>query len=216
VGQCTSCDGDATPFDGNPGGSCGGVGPACDVHGSGTSVLRQTSFDCPPAGGVLLSIPMPGGGTTTTSRVWTMDSTRPFCTASGATTKRCWCGVCSDGTPCTSNGQCAVGTCGAATVGGLAISTNNHACPMGASCNWNSATQRGTCSTGGAKACFPDTGSMLARGSTEVGTNGSYTAQLANLLCLPSFGGLLDPVSGFPGPLYFQARFKVTPKTAVP
>jgi hypothetical protein len=218
VGTCTVCDGDVTPFDGVQNGRCLPTGPICDVHGVGTSVVTRTSFDCPSTAPALLSIPIPGGGTTTTSRVWTMDTaTRPLCTASGATLKRCWCGVCNDGTPCTSNTQCAVGTCGAATVGGLAISTNNHACPSGGSCIWNAVTQRGTCSTGTPpKACFPDMGSILARGSAEASDNGSYTIQLANLLCLPSFGGLLDPASGFPGPVYFQARFKVTPRTVTP
>lgn len=215
ISDCPDCQGDVTPFDGNPEGTCAGTTRPCDVHGIGTTVASQTSFDCPPSGGTFLEIPLPGSGTTTSSRAWTMDDTRPSCTAQGANTKRCWCGVCSDGSPCTSNSQCASGTCGAASVAGMAISTNNHTC--GAEpCIWDPATQRGTCAnTSPAKACFPDAGTVIARGSAEV-RDGFYIAQLANLLCLPSFGGLLDPVSGFPGPLYFQARFRITPRTGAP
>lgn len=215
IADCPDCQGDTTPFDGNPQGTCSGSTTACDVHGIGTTVASQTSFDCPPAGGTFLEIPLPGAGTTTSSRAWTMDDTRPMCTAQNATTKHCWCGVCDDGSPCTSTNQCASGTCGAATVGGAPVATDNHTCGAGNTCTWDATTQRGACSNAPTRACFPDTGTITARGSTEV-RDGFYVAQLANLLCLPSFGGLLDPVSGFPGPLYFQARFRVTPRTVAP
>ena len=45
-------------------------------------------------------------------------------------------------------------------------------------------------------------------GEASVG-DGFYIAQLANLVCLPSFGnGLIDAFAGFPGPLRFEARFE--------
>ena len=219
-GSCPDCQGDPQPFDGVRGGTCTSAGAAaCDVSGIGTTISSLTSYDCPPPPNGL-TIKLPASGTSTASRKWTLDGTRPKCTRAGAATAEpCWCGVCSNGTPCTSNLECATGTCGFAGTVANPVNVSNNGCADPATCTWNETTQRGTCSNDATKTCFPDGvlgQSMVATGEASVG-DGFYIAQLANLVCLPSFGnGLIDAFAGFPGPLRFEARFRVTPRRAAP
>ena len=213
---CRSCQGDTTANDDVKSGMCTGApAAACDTNGIGTSVVALTSFDCPNAPGMYI-IPLSANGTSTSEKSWTMDASRPNCTATGATGKKCWCGMCGDGKSCTRKADCASGNCGVATgPAGVVYSINNHACGMG-TCNWDPAKQEGRCSNMMTKTCFPDSGTIVARGTAEV-REGFYIAQLANLLCMPSFdGGLVDMIGGFPGMVYFEARFRVIPRTAPP
>jgi hypothetical protein len=215
VGNCQDCNGDRIPSDGIAEGRCATPeAPACDVHGPGAAVSQSTSFDCPPDPG-LMTIVLGTNGTSTSSVVWTMDGTRPMCTEMTARGKRCWCGVCTDnGLPCISNKDCPTGTtCGAAQ-GPAPLNAQwrvaNNSCPD--QCDFNAATQRGTCRTNGLK-CFPDTGTIIATGGSEV-QEGFLVSQLANLICMPSFntggvGALVDFAGGFPGPFLFEARFRV-------
>lgn len=218
VEDCLDCQGDPMPFDGVAGGKCGMTERACDVNGIGTVITSSTSFDCPPSPGQS-TIVLGTNGTSTSTVRWTMDATRPLCTAMNATGKRCWCGVCSDGKVCTANKDCAVGTCGAArgpAPTSFPWNVANNTC-MGR-CIWNPTTQRGVCSDNTAVTCFPDTDPMIATGSAEVG-DGFYITQLANLVCLPSFNtgvglsAFVDAIGGFPGPFLFQSRFRVTTRS---
>jgi len=211
LGACDECTGDASPFDGVQGGTCTASGAACDVTGVGTLFAAQTSYDCPPPAPVI-AIPLPGTAATTGTQRWTMEPSRPNCTASGATGKDCWCGMCSNGTSCITDSDCPIGTCGAATgpPGTTTYNTNNHSCT--GSCNWDPVQRRGRCSNDATKPCFPDSGTIVAAGSSEVG-DGFYMSKIATLRCMPSFGGFVDPAAGFPGPMLFEARFRVAPRT---
>jgi len=144
AGVCENCVGaDVSPNDGIKGGTCQTSNHACDVNGTGTGgVASATSYDCPPPPGTL-TIVLPGAGTSTSDHAWTMDATRPACTAGGGPS--CWCGMCSDGTTCIQDHDCAVGTCGAATgPPPLAIAynvSNNQCTSQNDSCVFNAATQ---------------------------------------------------------------------------
>jgi hypothetical protein len=221
LGRCEDCNNDPIHADGNAAGRCTGSQAACDVHGPGAAVAQATSFDCPPPAGVA-TIVLGTNGTSTSSVGWTMDDTRPLCTESKARGRRCWCGVCSEnGLPCIGNKDCPAGTtCGAAQAPTPNIQwlVANNACP--GLCDFDVTTQRGTCRTAdvtNGQKCFPDTGTIVATGASEV-QGGFLISQLANLICMPSFnnGGaisaLVDGASGFPGPFLFEARFRVDPR----
>jgi hypothetical protein len=217
--SCVNCQGDPMPFDGVAGGRCGGTGPPCDVNGIGTGITSSTSFDCPPSPGQS-TIVLGTNGTSTSSVGWTMDQTRPMCTATSASGKRCWCGMCSNGTPCISSKDCPnEGACGAAkspAPANLPWNVANNSCT--GTCNWVAATQRGKCSNDATLPCYPDTDPMVATGVAEV-HDGFYISQLANLICMPSFNigtpvsALVDGLGGFPGPFLFQSRFRVTTRS---
>jgi hypothetical protein len=55
---------------------------------------------------------------------------------------------------------------------------------------------------------------MIATGFAQV-KDEFYTAQFANLICMPSFNvgnflsAAVDTLGGFPGPFLFQSRFRV-------
>jgi hypothetical protein len=215
--SCVTCQNDPMPFDGVAGGTCAATTRACDVHGISTSGTGSTSYDCPPSLTSATTIVLGTNGTSTSSVQWTMDATRPMCTATGSTGKSCWCGMCTDGKPCTSTKDCTTGTCGAAkgpAPTNIPWNVANNQCTNG-TCNWNPATQSGRCTDDTTRPCYPDTGSMIATGLAEV-HDGFYISQLANLICMPSFstgGGLsalVDIIGGFPGPFLFQSRFRVT------
>jgi hypothetical protein len=216
--SCVNCLGDPTPFDGVPGGRCGATTRACDVNGIGTAMTSTTSYDCPPSPGQS-TIVLGTNGTSTSSVGWTMDATRPQCTAMNATAKRCWCGMCRNGLTCTSGKDCPDGFCGAAkgpAPASIPWNVANNACT--GTCNWNATTQRGTCSDKPTTPCFPDTDPMIATGIAELHDGFSIT-QLANLICMPSFStgsgisALVDAIGGFPGPFLFQSRFRVTTRS---
>ncbi len=66
------------------------------------------------------------------------------------------------------------------------------------------------------KPCFPDDAPLVADGAAEV-KDGFYIVQIANLSCMQPFGNpFLDGVAGFPGPLFYEARFRVTPRQEQP
>jgi hypothetical protein len=218
IEDCVDCQGDPMPFDGVAGGKCGGTGRACDINGIGTVIPSSTSFDCPPSPGQS-TIVLGTNGTSTSSVGWTMDATRPPCTATSATGKRCWCGVCSNGAPCIAGKDCPDGVCGAAkgpAPSSFPWNVANNMCT--GTCNWNAATQRGTCSNEPTRSCYTDTDPMVATGTAEV-HDGFYIAQLANLVCMPSFNtgvglsAFVDAIGGFPGPFLFQSRFRVTTRS---
>jgi hypothetical protein len=218
--SCVQCIGDQTPLDGNAEGKCFQSEVACDLHGTGVAVPSSTSFDC-PTGPEITKITLGTNGTSTSKVVWKMDETRPLCTEPNARNamKRCWCGVCNDGTPCTANKDCATGICGAAKSPvdmNILWSVANNSCP--GKCNFDGNTHHGTCMDNG-RSCFPDDGEMVATGGAERNED-FLISQLANLICMPSFntgdpvGAFVDAASGFPGPFLFEARFRVEPRAA--
>jgi hypothetical protein len=109
------------------------------------------------------------------------------------------------------------GICGAAGTTQDPINVKNNGCGAG-TCNWDPIARAGTCSNNGAS-CFPDGeigASMVAEGAAEM-NQGFFIAQLANLVCMPELDGVgtgfgMDAIAGFPGPMLFEARFKVTPR----
>jgi hypothetical protein len=220
VGTCDQCIGDPVPNDGVKGGTCTTTNLPCDKNGDAISgTPAETSWDCNAVSLGLPPFPISAGSPSTQTEQWTMDATRPKCTGSGSSlTKSCWCGICSDGTACTENSDCADNVCGTPTIGGAQFNVNNNSCGS-AGCNWNATTNSGACN-GTGTSCFPDTGSMFAVGSAEVHyVPGGvyYVSQVASLTCVPSFtltsgpgiGAMFDGITGFPGPLLFQARFQV-------
>lgn len=218
--SCVECIGDRMPSDGIAEGKCFQTEVACDLHGKGVAVPSSTSFDCPP-GPEITKIALGTNGTSTSNVVWKMDATRPLCTETNArmAMKRCWCGVCNDGTPCVANKNCTTGTCGAAKSPvnmNIAWNVANNSCP--GKCNFDALTQHGTCADSG-RPCFPDDGEMVATGGTEVHKE-FLISQLANLICMPSFnigdptGAFVDAASGFPGPFLFEARFRIETRSA--
>lgn len=217
IGACSNCLGDPSTFDGKLGGVCtnesGPTGEMCDVAGLGTVLDSLTSYDCAPPSADKLSIGLPGASATTANHAWTMDDTRPMCTAQDRTNKHCWCGMCNDSTPCSADHDCKTGRCNATS--GMPDAQDyvidNNYCQAG--CAWNDATQSGVCNDDPSIACYPDSGTIVAEGSAEV-HDGFYIAQIANLQCMPAFDPLVSQVAGFPGPLLFQARFKVFPRMA--
>lgn len=214
LGACDVCANDSAAFDGVAAGSCTVAGSACDVAGVGAGSQSLTSFDCPIAT-PLTQLALPGTFATTASKRWSMtptDTEHPRCTGSGAAGKKpCWCGVCTDGTPCTADFECASGACAAKGPGSATHVLKNNAC--GSGCLWDDATQTGRCADAPATPCFPDSGDVVATGVAEK-HDGFYISQVANLECMPSFGSAaIDGVAGFPGPLLFQARFRVSTRT---
>ncbi|MEJ7602322.1 MAG: hypothetical protein WKG01_30785 [Kofleriaceae bacterium] len=214
IGACARCTGEDEPFDDVAEGTCDNA-PAtkCDIHGRGTTLPSTTSYDCPrPA--ALFTIKLPGDGASTATREWTMDASRPKCTVGGD--KPCWCGMCADGKSCIANRDCADNRCNAVEgppMQGSALTPyniDNNACAT--TCNWDPTTQRGTCNDATAAPCYPDTGKLIARGSAEV-FDGYYISKIANLVCMPAFGGVPDQVGGYPGPFIYEAAFRITPRT---
>jgi hypothetical protein len=218
--QCDQCIGDPAPNDGMKGGTCTTTNLPCDKNGdSVTGAPAETSYDCAPVGLGLPPISLPANRASTQSVVWTMDATRPKCTASGLSiATQCWCGICSDGTPCFEDSQCSTGVCGVPAIGSAQFNVHNNNCGS-AGCNWDPTTQSGTCN-GTMTGCIPDTGSITAAGAAAVHyvPGGKYyVSQLAELGCLPSFAGLnpsplgtmIDASAGLPGPILFQAQFQV-------
>ena len=215
IGACARCNGEGErASDGVKNGTCDNAPTtACDINGVGTTSPSTTSYDCPrPA--ALFTIKLPGDGASTATRVWTMDATRPKCTVGGD--KPCWCGMCRDGKSCIANRDCADNQCNAIEgppMQGSALTPyniDNNACTT--TCNWDPATQRGTCDDATAAPCYPDSGQLIARGLAEV-QDGYYISKIANLVCMPAFGGVPDTVGGYPGPFIYEAAFRITPRT---
>jgi hypothetical protein len=203
-GACVACINDPAANDGKMQGTCGSAATTCDINGKDSA----TSYDC-PVGPLFfgIEVPLVIDGTSTGGRSWTMDPTsRPLCTGTGSgAPKHCWCGMCSDGTPCTDSRQCPSGACtGSGSAG--SYNTLNNSCGS-AGCAWSETTHSGKC-VGSTTSCFPDTGTISAVGFAEV-HEGFYTEQIANITCMPPFNPNLDGVIGVPGPLLFHAHFHV-------
>ena len=206
--SCVDCIDDITPNDGIADGTCTGTTTKCDINGIGTVIPSSTSYDCPPPPNGR-TIKLATNGTASAPVQWVLDGTRPKC--NGSTTEPCFCGVCSDGTPCIANRDCADNVCTG--------NAGNNACSgAGSVCMWNETTQTGTCSVETDRPCFPDGTigqTLIANGFAEA-KDGFFNVQLANLVCLPSFqDGALDFIGGFPGPFLFQATFHVTARGAL-
>jgi hypothetical protein len=225
LGACPTCLDDHTELDGIKDGHCSSASAAaCDIVGNNTQQVANTSYDCPPSGTPLTTITLPGTDSSTSDHAWTMNNSRPACSATAAAGKKCWCGMCSgsNATACSSSDDCTSGTCGGTNGGSgsaaVVYNTANNTCVSPGTCTWDAATQHGTCSNDATKKCFPDTGTIIAHGSAEVRGDGVYNSQIANLTCLPTTGGgagaLIDASGGFPGPLLFQAKFTVQPRVS--
>jgi hypothetical protein len=217
-GTCQNCSGDTTAFDGNRDGRCDDdPGISCDVHGQGGPPAYITSFDCPLPGALASTTPLPLPNLGSTSQTWVMDTTRPKCTATGVTGVDCWCGVCSDGTPCQSDSECSSGTCGASGTP-QAPPTRPHICKTGV-CDWNEETQTGTCladvmglGTNIPVGCFPNEGTITVEGGTEVG-DGFFITTVSGLNCYPATRTSTDSVFGLPGLMYTRIPYRITPLT---
>jgi len=114
---CPTCEGDATPRDGVPGGTCdGGVrnGQACDESASNV-FFGTLGLDCLPEssrniGNLAITFDPATTGSTTLG-------TGPTCTAAGFGSLPCFCDTCATpgAEPCNTNADCP----GGATCGGL-------------------------------------------------------------------------------------------------
>jgi hypothetical protein len=214
-GRCEQCQGDTTPFDGSKDGVCAATpGVNCDVSSIANSAASpfNLSYDCPRVeSGSPLNWPVrvetPTNHIGTASQVWTMHDDKPFCTAAGHTSDRCWCGECDDtGLPCENNSDCPTGTCNA----GDGVPTKPHACPVG-DCIWDDATQTGECANG--TPCFTNDGEIRVPGDNHV-MDGFYISRLAGLQCLPATGiQSTDQIIGLPGIMYSTTPYRVTPRS---
>jgi hypothetical protein len=214
AGVCQNCLGDAEPRDGSADGHCGDTEIASDVAGTSTDPPASTSFDC-ESKFEDLELAIPAGGASTTPLRWTLDDSRPKCTVSPFTALDCWCGVCEgSATACASDAECGEGgVCGwnGGGTGEPIYKVKPDACVD--ACAWDEVLQKGTCvdAVGNTVGCFPRTGSMEVRGSAEV-RDGYYVSTLGLLTCMPATGNaLLDSLSGFPGPLFYQTAYRITP-----
>ncbi len=147
---CPQCEGDPTPADGQPGGTCDNgprQGLACDVSGTHkNSFFGSTSFECPPfPNGQIAALPI-NLSTSTGSVSATLSDANPPCRARPSA--RCFCDTCNTAAaePCSTNADCPLsggqpGVCGGRR---CRLGPNN-----GAPCAVNSECPGGACSTPG-------------------------------------------------------------------
>jgi hypothetical protein len=208
---CPTCEGDPTPNDGLAQGTCTDPathlpnGVACDTQGFKVNGL---SLDCPiPFGPTPHRTSLVANHASTATHVWTLDASHPAC-KSGSWTGNCWCGACADAAHegCNSDLDCSPGvTCGSGMTGGYMLGDND--CP-------GLCGSDGRCTTDPTIDCFPDApnSTLAAYGSAAV-TRGGYQITLANIVCMLPNDTTGDPVSGVPGPLWFEAAFTITPRS---
>lgn len=216
AGVCGDCDHDDAA-DGQARGTCRNTGAACDVAGTQDTPPLTSSYDCAPLSFTDLGFGVPASGASTTPTFWTMDDTRPKCTVPEYSELSCWCGVCEDGTPCFSDDQCSPGsTCGypGEDPANPQYKVQPDACV--GSCDWDEATQSGTCTNagGGTVGCLPRSGTIEVRAGAKVEVpNGYYLSTIGLLTCVPATDNeAINLNSGLPGPLYYRADFEVRPR----
>ncbi|MCA9582682.1 MAG: hypothetical protein KC416_12865, partial [Myxococcales bacterium] len=194
-------------------------GESCEVHGAlafGQAEPSFFSYDCPTAGDPSSELKVLLAEIVTQGVEWTLDQYRPFCTAEGRGSERCWCGLCSDEPlrACISDRECGgQATCGAGPPGTTGIATQPNACENW--CEWNTSVQQGFCAGGGAeseKRCFPGAlGSVIrAEGSVEHAGPGRFRASIAGIGCLAQgTDGAINAAFGIPGPLRVSVNVDV-------
>lgn len=237
-GACPKCVGDLRPNDGQRDGQCVEsdaedafpytANQACDANG--LSELPEFagfySLDCSTPLGIRIDLSIQDG--TTDGFRFQLGPEQPDCGGRRAG-EPCWCGVCA-GTlqPCHTAIDCGPGgSCVAPSRPSLAIAPN--AC-LG-SCNWDPATQRGTCTIpnpetdGGTlpSSCFPEGmgAEIRAPGKIEVNRT-TYTIEVGHVACRAPVQSVFEgPISeeadrlvGLPGPQVSVLRFRVTPEFA--
>lgn len=203
-----NCIGDISAEDGVKDGTCEDTGTPCDVHSTGVgSIAFSWSFDCDYRP-VTIDYPTVLHGMGTTGVRWTMDDSRPLCSAEGVEDQHCWCGACdNDPTlPCQSDDDCNGGTC---TNAANAVLAKNNACVD--ECQYDEATNRGTCTNvnGNPLPCFPNGGTIDIRGSNLI-RDDFYVATLAVLSCAAeSENPITDVTLGLPGIVYAVAPTRI-------
>jgi hypothetical protein len=216
TGRCGDCRQDVEAGDGLADGTCSNIDASCDVAGTQAFPPGSTSYECAPYSFADFSFQVPASGASTTPSFWTMDDTRPNCTADTFTSSSCWCGVCEEtALPCFSDSQCGPGrACGWPGPDPKAPVYNVAPNGCAETCAWNEVTQSGSClNTGGQEVgCLPGSGSIEVRASAAV-LEGYYLSTIGLLTCVPATGQpAVDVVTGLPGPLYYRAGFEVRPR----
>jgi len=155
---CPICSGDATPADGQKGGSCVGGpknGSPCDVAGTSPTFAPKgsTSFDCPPdAGGQIGALPI-NLSNSTSSVTKTLAANNPDC--GGLPGSKCFCDTCTTAAsePCSTNADCPTGSqcggrrCRGGPNNGKACAVSSE-CTPGACSGLGQATQPNACDNG--------------------------------------------------------------------
>lgn len=139
-------------------------GLAC--HPDGTSPTPQfgdVSLDCPPQTGLLLGTSTTTVDSSTGFSAMTLTAAHPFCRATGATSKKCFCDTCNTGNvpnviPCSTNTDCPdpTGPIGPICGGARCLDGSNDGkactvaseCPSGACGVPGAVTQPNSCSDG--------------------------------------------------------------------
>ncbi len=192
---CPTCDGDATPNDGQKGGTCHGgtatVGAPCDVNGV-SAEFGSTSNDCLPTGSSVGDLAIDLAPLTTGTLSITADQA---CVAAGSV-EPCFCPGQNRPNAC-DTGMCgADGTCGNDTqIGGLCSNQKFRSC-------------RPDSGTSDCDAVFPGSGTCVTTPRPCFGTNitrtgqcGTVTGTLVSFFCIPATKApAINTTAGLPGP----------------
>lgn len=203
---CPICVGDATPNDGQKGGTCtGGKAPGapCDVGGV-SEQFGSTSNDCLPTGSSVGDLAIDLSPLTT----GTVTVTAATACVSIGSIGQCFCpgqnrpNACDDGI-CQANGQCS------SPIDGLCSNQKFRSCRPGTGTEDCDATfpGAGTC-VDTPRPCFTDT-------ITRTGVCGTVTGTLVASFCVPATKApAINTTAGLPGPgaLTLPARQVRTPR----
>jgi hypothetical protein len=238
-GVCRECVGDPTANDGKKEGLCvesarrptantvADKGPSdeaenqpCDVNRYGTlaGYDGNYSMDCSPTLERNTGNPIELGGSLTTSGFQIgITSASPDCTT-GIAGQKCFCAMCDDGvTPCRSDAQCGMGTCG----GGTQV-VGRDSCD--GACRWDAETNTGSCPLKGMPTvsipCYPSgLGASIVAGGRrrrDDSITTTYYAETATAGCMaPATGtdaSITNAQVGLPGLLFQQRNFRIIPQ----
>lgn len=245
-GGCNTCMNDPSPADRNAGGDCGlpDLFKKCDAANVGEITGQPYSYDCDwglflgttpgdSLGEFTLDVASATSAAGTNSLEWVLDEDSPNC--GGDPTKKCFCGHCSDNTPCHTKRDCATGECepnpgefpNACETSGNIFVVNRTNCPTTGP-NYDAETGTNTCSAQSTAftfdtpwglevpgtSCFTDNGEMggtlRARGKpAPFDQNGVSNPVMAALTCAPMTKSTqLNSSTGFPGPAVVELKFE--------
>ena len=129
-------------------------GQTCTVNGSSAVFGDDTSYDCPPLAGSLVSTMPLQLALSTDTQTRTLSAANPSCTAFGFTSSRCLCDTCANAaaTPCATNADCPMGL----ICGGLRC-LNDSGAAEGTPCNAEGTNADPVCGSVPAGACSSGT-----------------------------------------------------------
>lgn len=252
-GGCEVCSGDnEVANDGTKGGTCKpnpnlaapnitetspDNGQPCDINRDSKLPGFNSagySMDCSPSFDPT-STPTPIGGPLSTADLSIATSDGPQCTFAGASSEKCFCGVCTDNSGdendgiigCHTTTDCPAGqTCGMSLAScspgpdgtctkGLTfeVGTRPNLCTQG--CVWNDVTGQGHCMENDQIKCYPGGKDAVihSKGSHLRQDDGSFVIDTANATCNGATkSGPLNLQVGLPGLTFQKRSFRVIPR----